>query len=220
MLGLGNKYFVQFASLNILICLTTQFLFPNTHFDENGEMKAQFHLGPHPNCVPLKNCEIFTWILANTRNFPKINSGKVFNVLKDKMCDYGEVVSGVPFSMDTNIECPAGITTEDKGDILLRKDLHRSSGRSPTCIGPIEFFHGSRRNPLRTVENFKLSSRLKQVRNIQKLKNRRILRIKSHGNCCWQIYQYKNFLGRYEYIYIGYDEFPRIHPQSMKKINC
>ena len=136
------------------------------------------------------------------------------------MCDYGESVSDAPFSMDTNIECPAGITKEGKGDILFREDLLTSSERSSTCIGALEFFHGSRRNPLRTIDIFKLSSRLKQVRNIHKLKNKRILRIKSHGNCCWRTYQYKNFLGRYEYIYTGYDEFPRIHPRSMKKVNC
>jgi len=220
MLGLGDKYFVQFASLNILICTTTQFLFPKPHFDENGEMKLQFHLDLYSNCVPLRHCETFKWILANTREFPKINSGRVFNVLKDKMCDYGEVVSDASFSMDTYIECPVGITKEDKNDIILRTDLPTSSRKSPICIGSLEFFHGSRRNPLRTVKVLKLSSRLKKVRNIKKINDRRILRIKSHGNCCWRTYKNKGFRGRFEDIYIGYDKFPRIHPQSMKKIYC
>ena len=91
---------------------------------------------------------------------------------------------------------------------------------SASCVGSLEFSHGSWRNPLKTIEIFRLSSTWKQVRNIQRLRNRQVLRLKSNGNCCWRTYRRKRFGGRYENIYPGYDEPPRFNPKSLKKVNC
>ena len=105
-------------------------------------------------------------------------------------------------------------------DVRSGGGLFETSEYLHTCLGSLEFSHGMRKNPLKTIEIFKISSKWKTIREIKKLKHRHVLRLKSDGNCCWRAYQFKRFRGRYEDIFPGYDEFPKIQPKSLKKMNC
>ena len=105
-------------------------------------------------------------------------------------------------------------------DVRSGGGLFETSQYLHTCLGSLEFSHGMRKNPLKTIEIFKISSKWKTIREIKKLKHRHVLRLKSDGNCCWRAYQFKRFRGRYEDIFPGYDEFPKIQPKSLKKMNC
>ena len=105
-------------------------------------------------------------------------------------------------------------------DVRSGGGLFETSEYLHTCLGSLEFSHGMRKNPLKTIEIFKISSKWKMIREIKKLKHRHVLRLKSDGNCCWRTYQLKRFRGRYEDIFPGYDEFPKIQPKSLKKMNC
>ena len=105
-------------------------------------------------------------------------------------------------------------------DVRSGGGLFETSEYLHTCLGSLEFSHGMRKNPLKTIEIFKISSKWKTIREIKKLKHRHVLRLKSDGNCCWRAYQLKRFRGRYEDIFPGYDEFPKIQPKSLKKMNC
>ena len=105
-------------------------------------------------------------------------------------------------------------------DVRSGGGLFETSEYLHTCLGSLEFSHGMKKNPLKTIEIFKISSKWKAIREIKKLKHRHVLRLKSDGNCCWRAYQLKRFRGRYEDIFPGYDEFPKIQPKSLKKMNC
>ena len=105
-------------------------------------------------------------------------------------------------------------------DVRSGGGMFETSEYLHTCLGSLEFSHGMRKNPLKTIEIFKISSKWKTIREIKKLKHRHVLRLKSDGNCCWRAYQFKRFRGRYEDIFPGYDEFPKIQPKSLKKMNC
>ena len=73
---------------------------------------------------------------------------------------------------------------------------------------------------LNDLQILHFSNKWKEIGNIQKLKRRRVLRIKANGNCCWKIYKRKWLLGRYEHIYAGYDKYPRIQLKSLRKVDC
>ena len=105
-------------------------------------------------------------------------------------------------------------------DVRSGGGLFETSEYLHTCLGSLEFSHGMRENPLKTIEIFKITSKWKTIREIKKLKHRHVLRLKSDGNCCWRAYQLKRFRGRYEDIFPGYDEYPKIQPKSLKKMNC
>ena len=125
--------------------------------------------------------------------------------------DYAEDVENM---MDDEYDDVESIDLRSGGALFERSEyLH-------TCLGSLEFTHGLRKNPLKTIEIFKISSKWKTIREIKKLKRRHVLRLKSDGNCCWRAYQFKRFRGRYEDIFPGYDELPKIQPKSLKKMSC
>ena len=112
---------------------------------------------------------------------------------------------------------------ENDSDLLNERNIHdllSEDQKAFNCIGAIEFHHGPVKDPLSDLQILHFSNKWKEIGNIQKLKNRRILRVKANGNCCWKIYRRKRFLGRFEPIYQGYDKYPRIQLRSLRKVDC
>lgn len=115
--------------------------------------------------------------------------------------------------------------TEDEkdGELLIQRRIHdllREQQKLGSCIGSLEFYHGPRNSPLNDIQILRLSQKWKEIGNVKKLKQRRVLRLKAQGNCCWKIYQNQDFVGRYEHIHAGYDKYPKIQLKSLKKIDC
>ena len=112
---------------------------------------------------------------------------------------------------------------ENDGEILVERRIHdllREEQKLGSCSGSLEFYHGPRNGPLNDIQILRLSQKWKEIGNIKKLKHRRVLRLKAKGNCCWEIYQKQNFVGRYEHIHDGYDKYPPIQVKSLKKFDC
>ena len=112
---------------------------------------------------------------------------------------------------------------EKDNELLNERNIHnllRENQEAFSCNGTIEFHHGPQKDPLNDLQILHFSNKWKEIGNIQKLKRRRILRIKANGNCCWKIYKHKRLLGRYEQIYAGYDKYPRIQLRSLRKVDC
>ena len=112
---------------------------------------------------------------------------------------------------------------ENEGELLIERRIHdllREEQKPDSCIGSLEFYHGPSNSPLNDIQILRLSQKWKEIGNVKKLKQIRVLRLKAEGNCCWKIYQNQNFSGRYEHIHAGYDKYPRIKFQSLKKFDC
>ena len=112
---------------------------------------------------------------------------------------------------------------EKDGELLNERNIHdlvSEKSNNGTCIGSLELYHGPNNHILNDIQILKLSNKWKEIGNLKKLEERRVLRIKAFGNCCWKIYRREHFQGRYERIFTGYDKHPRIQLKSMKKVDC
>ena len=243
-----GKLLIHLAVSLHIVSFTTQFKFPVIKEGKNGRFIKQLPIDGHSTCVPVRNCSTYMWMLRNTRKFRRINTHTLKGVFKKKKCNIVDADSSLDVSLDTLVACPTekdepGPDYQDDLDYVPDYDYMmdyerdselldvRSIGGlletridnyefSDTCIGSLELSHGFMKSPLKTIQILKISSKWKKIREIKKLKRRYVLRLRSDGNCCWRAYQLKRFRGRYEDIFPGYDEFPRIQPKSLKKMNC
>ena len=52
------------------------------------------------------------------------------------------------------------------------------------------------------------------------LENRKLLNVRSIGNCCWAFFEKIAFKGEKEVITIGFEGLPQRRPKSIKRVSC
>ena len=124
-----------------------------------------------------------------------------------------------------------GVSTDEAKDEAFFSDLNSEevlgraifkdigAPRKRRCRGSLLIHHtASNGEPLEDFKQLRL--RGKSYRQMRKLRNRNIVQMQTHGNCCWQLHSRANFQGQEETVYNGYNIVPEVHPRSIKSNIC
>ena len=85
----------------------------------------------------------------------------------------------------------------------------------------LEITHQSlEEDSIETLRTKSLSGKIEKYRRLKKLETREVLRMKAHGNCCWEYYQKPVFKNEKTYIEPGDPIYPTYQPRSIKRVCC
>ena len=134
--------------------------------------------------------------------------------------DYDEYVEGEEVNVgvrddDYEEECPG----ERNGGIINGGGLRTKSATDERQCS-LAITHGDWRNPLSSLQTKHFSGEINDYQKLRKLRKRRVLHIKAHGNCCWDIFTKFRFKGMSYYVQPGYSGPPTHQPRSIKRVCC
>ena len=156
------------------------------------------------------------------KDIPNLNSTKVLNDIVNRGCGFTILDDG---RLTQKIKCPIESIW---ADILLQErgmDFKEYDGGENCCFSnsntkdSLEIWHyngGYDCSPDFT-KHFLMWQRYETV---QSLSNRVAIKLKSQGNCCWDIFDGVRFTGNRVRLERGYNGSPDIQPKSIRRTSC
>ena len=130
------------------------------------------------------------------------------------------------YEEEYDIEDEASNEYENDYGIFTRVLIDVKSNENE-CNGHLQIVHS-----LMSVINEDAKQNLRQVRvaqlkrrtfpNLDRgfLKNRKLLNVRSIGNCCWAFFEKVAFRGEKEVLDVAFEGLPQRRPKSIKKVSC
>ena len=237
-----------FVFLNIF-CLSypLPFKFAMPVVDLKGDSVLTLDTGNNATCLPLEECPTYSWMLNNKKFENEIINIKSFSAnkfLRQKRCAIADASSNKEITMDTLIACPN--TDEDavdyeeyddyengNEDTEIRGDYEEECGSGDNGIGgglttnrgtnendcTLEITHQSLVDATE-LKTKRLSGTKNEYRRLIRLRERKILHMKAHGNCCWECYHEEHLKGEITNVDSANEVVPDVQPRSIKRICC
>ena len=110
---------------------------------------------------------------------------------------------------------------EEDGQIDSRTGILNNRNSEFYCQGILTLIHTHPALGLNSMRSSRLRGNNFYDIGTRLLKDRVTLHTRADGNCCWKMYERRNFRGRFEVISGGHDEvFQSFQPQSIQKAPC
>ena len=234
--------------LNIFsLSYSLPFKFAKPVVNLKGDSVLTLDTGNNATCLPLEECPTYSWMLNNKNVENDIINIKSFSVnkfLRQKRCAIADASSNKEVTMDTLIACP---NTDDDAfdyeeyddyenvdeDTQIRGDYEEDCVGGDNGIGgglttkkvsqelecTLEITHQSLVDATE-LKTKRLSGTKNEYRRLIRLRTRKILHMKAHGNCCWECYDKEHLKGEITNVDPANDVVPDVQPKSIKRICC
>jgi hypothetical protein len=179
------------------------------------------------NCVPLSQCEPVRFMESLVQNRSADDSARLDNAtrrmvdfIRDLRCGYEH---GANNSLEVRVRCPTtgddedGDEADDAVKVSERVILDSRPEAAGKCSGSLGLHE---LHPELGLQVFRFRNRHPDLADLDGFDPELVFRVKTSGNCCWQLYSRPRFRGRPHIVPIGYDEENSDLFRSLQATEC